>query len=64
MPVIVRPEDYDRWLAPDNRDVESLLAIAGPYPEREMETFRIDRRINHSDAEGADLIQPVLGDAA
>ena len=64
MPVIVRPEDYARWLAPDNRDVESLLAIAGPYPEREMETFRIDRRINRSDAEGADLIQPVVDDAA
>lgn len=59
MPVIIRPEDYDRWLDPENRDVGNLLALTGPYPERLMETFRIGRRINRADAEGLELIQPM-----
>ena len=59
MPAIVQLEDYDRWLDPDNRDVESLLPMTGPYPERLMEAYRVDRRINRADAEGADLIEPV-----
>lgn len=62
MPVIVRPEDYDRWLDPKNRDVESLLPFTGPYPERLMEAYRIDRRINRADAEGPELIAKVTED--
>lgn len=62
MPVIVRPEDYDRWLDPKNRDVESLLPLSGPYPERLMEAYRIDRRINRADAEGPELIAKVTED--
>lgn len=62
MPVIVRPEDYDRWLDPENRDVESLLPLTGPYPERLMEAYRIDRRINRADAEGPELIAKVTED--
>jgi putative SOS response-associated peptidase YedK len=58
MPVIIRPEDYDRWLAPENRDVNNILALAEPFPERLMEAFRIGRRINIGEAEGPDLIQP------
>lgn len=59
MPVIVRPEDYDRWLAPENGDVESLLPLTGPYPERLMETYRIGRLINRAGTEGPELIEPV-----
>ena len=59
MPVIVRPKDYDRWLAPENGDVESLLPLTGAYPERLMETYRIGRRINRSATEGPELIEPV-----
>ncbi len=62
MPVIVRPEDYDHWLDPENRDVESLLPLTGPYPERLMEAYRIDRRINRADAEGPELIAKVTED--
>lgn len=62
MPVIVRPEDYDRWLDPKNRDVESLLPFTGPYPERLMEAYCIDRRINRADAEGPELIAKVTED--
>jgi putative SOS response-associated peptidase YedK len=59
MPVIIRPEDYDRWLDPENRDVGNLLALTGPHPERLMESFRIGRQINRPEAEGHELIAPV-----
>lgn len=50
------------WLDPKNRDVESLLPYTGPYPERLMEAYRIDRRINRADAEGPELIAKVAED--
>jgi putative SOS response-associated peptidase YedK len=62
MPGIVRPEDYDRWLDPENCDVESPLPLTGPYPERLMEAYRIDRRLNRADAEGPELIAKVTED--
>ncbi|MEI6150622.1 MAG: SOS response-associated peptidase family protein [bacterium] len=39
MPVIVKPEDYGRWLDPGLSDVAELQKLVGPYPECFMEAF-------------------------
>jgi putative SOS response-associated peptidase YedK len=37
MPVILRPEDYQRWLDPLERDTGELVELLKPYPAAEMQ---------------------------
>lgn len=47
MPVILQsPDDEALWLDPDVRDVQDVLPLLAPYPDREMEAFAVSRRIN------------------
>lgn len=46
MPAIVAPEQYSDWLDPGVTDVEKLLGMLGPYPERRMEAYPVSRRVN------------------
>jgi putative SOS response-associated peptidase YedK len=36
MPVIIAPEDYDRWLDPEFYDAEELERMMGPWPSEGM----------------------------
>lgn len=42
MPVILAPEDYDRWLEPGDAPAELLR----PYPAEAMETWMVGRAVN------------------
>jgi putative SOS response-associated peptidase YedK len=50
MPVVLRPESADRWLAGDD-DLLKYAATYGP----EMRAWPVDRRVNNARNEGADL---------
>ena len=57
MPVVLSPEDYDRWLDPDvtdPRDVEDLLR---PYPG-EMQAYPVSSAVNSPRNNTVDLLQP------
>jgi putative SOS response-associated peptidase YedK len=59
MPVILRPEDFGRWLdcrAGTGHEVQDLLV---PAPDDLLVATEVDRRINSSRAEGPDLVQEV-----
>jgi len=58
MPVIVKPEDYARWLDPELSDVEELQGLLGPYPERLMEAYPVSRRVNYPKNDDTDLMAP------
>jgi putative SOS response-associated peptidase YedK len=45
MPVILEPDDYDRWLASDT-PVEALRALLKPYPAERMRATAVNRRVN------------------
>ena len=62
MSVIVKPEDYARWLDPELSDIEELQGMLGPYPERLMEAYPVSRKVNYPKNDGADLFAP-LGEA-
>ena len=47
MPVILHPEDYDRWLDPMNQEVESLQPLLVPFPADEMQAERVSDIINN-----------------
>lgn len=45
MPVILAPEDYGRWLAPD-ANPESLRELIRPYPAEGMALVQVSTRVN------------------
>lgn len=46
MPVILRKEDEEEWLNPDNVEAENLLKLLNPYPTDEMEAYPISSLVN------------------
>src|ERR671922_108428 len=56
MPVILHPEDYDRWLSKTELDPRELLV---PYPAEPMTMWPISRRVNSAANDDPDLLTPV-----
>jgi putative SOS response-associated peptidase YedK len=52
MPVVLRPDTADRWLAGDDELIEYAVSH-GP----ELRAWAVDRRVNNARNEGADLIE-------
>jgi putative SOS response-associated peptidase YedK len=52
MPVVLRPDTADRWLAGDNDSIEHAISH-GP----ELRAWAVDRRVNNARNEGPDLIE-------
>lgn len=46
MPVILRKEDEEEWLNPDNVEEERLSKLLNPYPTNEMEAYPIASLVN------------------
>lgn len=46
MPVILRKEDEDTWLNPDETDPDRLMKLLNPYPDEEMEAFPVSSLVN------------------
>lgn len=59
MPVIVAPEDYDRWLdaATEPEDVQALLR---QFPAEQMESFPVSTLVNNPRNESPKCLEPVL----
>lgn len=45
MPVILKREDEDVWLDPDNAEPR-LLSLLAPYERTKTEVYRVDMRVN------------------
>lgn len=58
MPVILKPDDYTTWLDPNVKGPELLQSLLQPYPSDEMFGFRVSSKVNKSDHEGPDCIEP------
>lgn len=59
MPAIIRPQDYEHWLDPEQANVERLQAMLGPYPERLMEAYPVSPRVNRAVDDDPSLIEPL-----
>lgn len=46
MPVIVKPEDYDRWLDPKATDPAAFADVLAPFSAERMEMWKISTRVN------------------
>ncbi|MEM7662774.1 MAG: SOS response-associated peptidase [Pseudomonadota bacterium] len=56
MPVILRPEDYGRWLDPEIDDPAELLK---PYEAAEMDAWPVGKAVGQVRNQGPNLIKPV-----
>jgi len=59
MPVILPPNVYNQWLAPEDRQPAQLNDLLIPYPSSEMIAFPVSRMVNSPQTDTPDLIKPV-----
>jgi putative SOS response-associated peptidase YedK len=59
MPVILKADDYDRWLDPKENDTDSLQKLLAPYPAGEMTSHAVSKSVNIPDADSPELIEPL-----
>lgn len=59
MPVILQPEDYDRWLDPSLEDLDSLLPLLEPASDTLLEAVAVSTYVNNPAHEGPDCIEPI-----
>ena len=55
MPVIIDPQDYDRWLAGPQPPADLLR----PYPGDEMEAYPVSKAVNSPAKDEAGMIERV-----
>jgi len=58
MPVIVRPEDYRRWIEPGQREAQEMLPMLGTYPAGEMEAFAVGTKVNSPAIDSPECMEP------
>jgi putative SOS response-associated peptidase YedK len=58
MPVILDPDDYDRWLDP-GASADELRALLKPYPAQRMEGVAVSRAVNSVKNDTEECIQPI-----
>lgn len=59
MPVILPPEQYERWLDPEQRDADALQELMAPFPAQQMAAYPVSRAVNKVGNDGPDLVAPV-----
>ncbi len=59
MPVILRREDEERWIAREPPAREELGDLLGQYPAREMEAYPVSARVNSPVSDDPALIVPL-----
>ena len=59
MPVILKPEDYEQWLDPQENNTDRLQKLLIPYPADEMSSYPVGKGINYGNIDSPDLIKPI-----
>ena len=56
MPVILKAEDYDRWLDAQVKDTAALQNLLTPYPADEMAAYAVGKAVNNPAYDAPELI--------
>ncbi len=59
MPVILSPENYNRWLTPEEARPEDLDPILAPYPSEELTMYEVSKTVNSPQNDGPGCIKPL-----
>lgn len=57
MPVILAPDELDRWLDPGSDDPERLEDLLGPYDDDALEAYAVSRAVGNPSIDRPDLIE-------
>ncbi len=58
MPVILPPSAWDKWLDPENNDIDSLVKLLKAAPEHLLEAHPVSLMVNNVRETGAEIIEP------
>jgi putative SOS response-associated peptidase YedK len=61
MPVILKRDDEERWLSPDETEPDRFLSLLVPYPAGDMEGYAVSRLVNSSAHDVPELIDATNG---
>ena len=64
MPVILKPEDYDRWLDPGITGPEQLQELLHPFDPRLMKKYPLSSAVSNVNNDGPECIQEAPADDA
>jgi len=59
MPVIIKPDDRDRWLDPDEHDPTRLIPLLAPYPSGELDAWEVSKTVNSPSNNFPENIKPL-----
>jgi putative SOS response-associated peptidase YedK len=59
MPVILPPEDWDRWLDPNQHDPAAVQPMLAPYPPSLMTATAVNPIVNSSKIDSPTCIEPI-----
>lgn len=59
MPLILRPQQEERWLKPTNNTADSIIDILHPYSDGTLEIYEVSRDVNTAREDNPTLIEPV-----
>jgi putative SOS response-associated peptidase YedK len=59
MPVILHPDDYQRWLDPEDTAPEKLQDLLVAYPSADMRHFPVSRKVNSPANDLPEVVQPL-----
>jgi putative SOS response-associated peptidase YedK len=59
MPVILKPEAYDQWLAQGEQAPERLNKLLKPYPASAMTAYAVSPLVNSPAVDTPDIIRPL-----
>ncbi|KKQ01596.1 MAG: hypothetical protein US11_C0006G0038 [Candidatus Roizmanbacteria bacterium GW2011_GWA2_36_23] len=57
MPVILKKQDENNWLNPDNAEIDSLKSLLNPFQAELMEAYPISSRINNPFNDDKELLK-------
>ncbi|NHJ14508.1 MAG: SOS response-associated peptidase [Candidatus Thorarchaeota archaeon] len=63
MPVILKQENEEFWLNPENEDLAAMKAFLSPYPSDLMEAYEVSTYVNSPTNTGPQCTQPLVREA-
>ena len=61
MAVVLAPDEEERWL---HGDSDAVVGLLDPYPDDELEYFRVSQRVNSPANDDPELIEPMTTESA
>ncbi len=58
MPAILRPDQFQAWLAPGPADPRDLKGLLEPIDSAELETYPVSPRVNSPEVDDPDCVKP------